>query len=66
MKMLYEMEPGETGSLIVFTPILARYKIGDLVRAYQIPYFRCTGRERWHTPLLHTWRLLKNLDPDLF
>ena len=65
VKMLYEMEPGETGSLIVSTPILARYKIGDLVRAYQPPYFRCIGRERWYTPLLHTWRMLKNLDPGL-
>jgi hypothetical protein len=62
VKMLHEMQPGETGSLIVSTPVLARYKIGDLIRAYQPPYFRCIGREKWHTPLVHTWRMLKNLD----
>lgn len=62
IKMLHEMKPGETGSLIVSTPVLARYKIGDLIRAYQPPYFRCIGRERWHTPLVHTWRMLNTLD----
>jgi hypothetical protein len=62
VKMLHEMEPGETGSLIVSTPVLARYKIGDLIRAYQPPYYRCIGRERWYTPILHTWRMLKTLD----
>jgi len=29
VKMLHEMRPGEMGSLVVSTPILARYKIGD-------------------------------------
>ena len=62
VKMLHEMQPGETGSLIVSTPVLARYKIGDLIRAYQPPYFRCIGREKWTTPFVHTWRMLKNLD----
>jgi hypothetical protein len=62
VKMLHEMQPGETGSLIVSTPVLARYKIGDLLRAYEPPYFRCIGREVWHTPLVHTWRMLKTLD----
>ena len=62
VKMLHEMKPGETGSLVVSTPVLARYKIGDLIRAYEPPYFRCIGRERWHTPLVHTWRMLKTLD----
>jgi hypothetical protein len=62
VKMLHEMQPGETGSLIVSTPVLARYKIGDLVRAYQPPYFRCIGREKWHTRLVHTWRMVKTLD----
>jgi len=62
VKMLYEMEPGETGSLIVSTPVLARYKIGDLIRAYQPPYFRCIGRDKWLTPLVHFWRMAKNLD----
>jgi len=62
VKMLHEMAPGETGSLVVSTPVLARYQIGDLVRAYQPPYFRCIGREQWFTPLLHTWRMVKTFD----
>jgi hypothetical protein len=55
VKMLHEMRPGETGSLVVSTPILPRYKIGDLIRAFQPPYFRCIGRDRWWTPLVYTW-----------
>ncbi len=48
VKMLHEMRPGEYGSLIVSTPVLPRYRIGDLVRAFDPPYFRCVGREgRW-------------------
>ncbi len=62
IKMLHEMRSGETGSLVVSTPVLPRYKIGDLIRAYRPPYFRCIGRERWSTPFVHTWRMLKNLD----
>ncbi|MHB0876900.1 MAG: GH3 family acyl-acid amido synthetase [Anaerolineae bacterium] len=45
LKMLHEMKPGEMGSLVVSTPILPRYRIGDLVRAYAPPYFRCIGRD---------------------
>jgi hypothetical protein len=55
IKMLHEMRPGEMGSLIVSTPILPRYKIGDLVLAFQSPYFRCIGRDRWWTPLRYVW-----------
>jgi hypothetical protein len=40
IKMLHEMRPGEMGSLVVSTPILPRYKIGDLIRAFRPPYFR--------------------------
>jgi hypothetical protein len=48
VKMLHEMRAGEYGSLIVSTPVLPRYRIGDLVRAFDPPYFRCIGREgRW-------------------
>jgi hypothetical protein len=36
IKMLHEMRPGETGSLVVSTPILA----------LKPPYFRCIGRDR--------------------
>jgi hypothetical protein len=55
IKMLHEMKPGEMGSIIVSTPILVRYKIGDLIRAFRPPYFRCIGREYWYTPLVYAW-----------
>jgi len=55
VKMLHEMRPGELGSLIVSTPVLARYRIGDLILALRPPYFRCIGRERWWTPLRYAW-----------
>lgn len=55
IKMLHEMRRGEMGSLVVSTPILARYKIGDLIVAMQPPYFRCVGREKWWTPLRYGW-----------
>jgi len=55
IKMLNEMRPGEMGSLIVSTPVLARYKIGDLILARRPPYFRCIGRDRWWTPLDYLW-----------
>ncbi len=55
IKMLHDMRPGEMGSLIVSTPILPRYKIGDLILAFRPPYFRCIGRDRWWTPLRYVW-----------
>jgi len=55
IKMLHEMRPGEMGGLVVSTPILARYRIGDLILAFQPPYFRCIGREEWWTPLRYAW-----------
>ncbi len=55
VKMLHEMRPGELGSLVVSTPILARYKIGDLILAFRPPYFRCIGRDQWSTPLQYGW-----------
>jgi len=55
VKMLHEMRPGEMGSLIVSTPILSRYKIGDLILAIRPPYFRCIGRDRWWVPLRYAW-----------
>ena len=57
-KMLHEMEPGETGGLVVSTPILPRYKIGDLIRAFKPPYFRCIGREKFGTHLRYWWDAL--------
>lgn len=62
VKMLHEMKPGESGGLIVSTPILARYRIGDLVRAYRPPYFRCIGREQWWTPLAYAWNEWSSLN----
>lgn len=55
IKMLHEMQTGELGSLVVSTPILPRYRIGDLILAVNPPYFRCIGRQRWWTPLLYWW-----------
>ena len=55
IKMLHEMRPGERGGLVVSTPILPRYRIGDLILAFDPPYFRCIGRESWTTPLRYAW-----------
>jgi hypothetical protein len=55
IKMMHEMRPGEMGSLVVSTPILARYKIGDTILAMKPPYFRCIGRDRWWTPFRYAW-----------
>jgi hypothetical protein len=62
VKMLHQMRPGEMGSLIVSTPILARYQIGDLILAVRPPYFRCIGRDRWWTPLRYMWDELMTLN----
>ena len=62
VKSLHEMRPGETGSLVASTPILARYKIGDCIRAFQPPYFRCIGRERWWTTLAYYWSEFMSLN----
>jgi hypothetical protein len=62
VKMLHEMRPGEMGSLIVSTPVLPRYRIGDLILAFRAPYFRCIGRERWWTPLRYAWKELVSLN----
>jgi hypothetical protein len=55
IKMLHEMRPNEMGNLVVSTPILPRYKIGDRILAVRPPYFRCIGRDRWWTPLWYAW-----------
>jgi hypothetical protein len=62
VKMLHEMRSGEVGSLVVSTPILPRYKIGDLIRAFRPPYFRCIGRDEWHTPLRYAWDELSSMN----
>jgi hypothetical protein len=55
VKMLHEMKPNETGSLIVSTPILPRYKIGDVILSLGSPYYRCIGRDYWWTPFYYAW-----------
>lgn len=55
IKMLHEMRPGEIGGLVISTPILPRYRIGDAILAVKPPYFRCIGREEWYTPLRYAW-----------
>jgi hypothetical protein len=55
IKMLHEMKSGEMGSLIASTPVLPRYKIGDVILAVKPPYFRCIGREKWWAPLRYIW-----------
>ncbi len=62
VKMLHEMRPGEVGSLIVSTPVLPRYRIGDLVRAFDPPYFRCIGREGRFTRLRYWLDSVRYLD----
>ena len=64
IKMLHEMRPGEMGSMIVSTPILPRYKIGDLIRAFEPPYFRCIGRDKWWTPLRYAWDEFRTFNLD--
>lgn len=55
IKMMHEMRPGEMGSLVVSTPVLPRYRIGDLILAFEAPYFRCIGRDTWYTSLHYLW-----------
>ena len=55
VKMMHEMRPGETGSLVVSTPVLPRYRIGDTILALRPPYFRCIGRDLWWTRLGYLW-----------
>ena len=62
IKMLHEMQPGETGSLVVSTPILARYRIGDIILALRPPYFRCIGREQVVDPADYWWNELTSLN----
>jgi hypothetical protein len=62
IKMLHEMRPGEMGNLVVSTPVLPRYKIGDLILALRPPYFRCIGRDKWWTPLRYAWNEFRTLN----
>jgi hypothetical protein len=62
IKMLHEMRPGETGSLIASTPVLPRYKILDLIRAFEPPYFLCIGRDHPWTRSVYWLRRAMQFD----
>ena len=66
LKMLYELRPGEYGSLIVSTPDLPRYRIGDVVLSFGEPYYRCIGRERPGAYWRYRLRLLLDQGPLAF
>ena len=34
---------------------IPRLQIGDTIRAFEPPYFRCIGRDRWFTPIVYAW-----------
>ncbi|MBN1202298.1 MAG: GH3 auxin-responsive promoter family protein [Anaerolineae bacterium] len=62
IKLLHEMEPGETGSLVVSTPVLPRYKILDVIRAFDPPHFQCIGRDKKWTRTAYWLRRAIDLD----
>jgi hypothetical protein len=43
------------GSMIFSTPALQRSRTGDLIRAFELPQFRCIGQEKWWTPAEYAW-----------
>jgi len=46
VKMLHEMKRGEWGRLVVSTPILPRYDIGDMIECLGSYYYRVFGRAK--------------------
>jgi len=50
--------------MIVSTPVLARYKISDLIRSFRPPHFRCIGRDKWWTPLRYAWDEFRTFNLD--
>jgi hypothetical protein len=55
VKLLHEMRSGESGELVVSTPILPRYQIGDVILAIKPPYYRCIGRSGFMTRMRYWW-----------
>ncbi len=53
VRLLHELKPGDWGRLIVSTPSLPRYDVGDFVEALGKNYFRIFGRASWRTLLEH-------------
>ena len=59
IKMLYELEKGERGSLIISSCLFPRYKIGDVVKSFGENALICLGREKDFSILRYYWdRLL--------
>jgi hypothetical protein len=52
-KMLYDLRRGEWGRIIISTPILPRYSIGDLVESMGNNYFRVFGRNSFRSVIEH-------------
>jgi hypothetical protein len=53
IKMLHEMTRGEWGRIIVSTPILPRYDMGDFIEAEGKNYFRVIGRAKRTVAIEH-------------
>jgi hypothetical protein len=62
IKPMHEMIPGEIGALIISTPVLPRYRIGDLILAFESPYFQCIGRENTKLHPYHFGKLTGKSD----
>jgi hypothetical protein len=59
IKMLHELSRGEWGKIVVSTPILPRYLLGDLVECMGNNYFRIFGRDSLRNEVEHKlYRLL--------
>lgn len=55
IKMLYELEKGERGSLIISSCLFPRYKIGDIVKSFGGSAFICLGREKEFSVIKYYW-----------
>jgi hypothetical protein len=58
VKMLYELERGEIGSLIISSCLFPRYKIGDLIKCGGRNYYTVIGREERFTRVKHFFSTL--------
>jgi hypothetical protein len=53
IKMLYDLERGEWGSLLISSSMFPRYDIGDLIESAGKNYFRVFGRRKTSTIIEH-------------
>ncbi len=58
IKMLYELEKGERGSLVVSSCLFPRYKIGDIIKSFGGSAFTCLGREKDFNLITYYWERL--------